>query len=174
MILAWVPFGLYAAAAAAYLAHFSRPDKRAGRLATALLGGGRARPHLPHRHADDGSGLRAAGRHDRRDLGVRLAPGPRLPVRRAHHRRAGHGRVRHGAAGGAGRAAGAQPADRRTSGAAAQPAVHGPRAVDALRLRELRARLRARHHLRAAVQGDQGEAPRVLLHSACRRCRRST
>ena len=39
MILAWVPFGLYAAAAAAYLAHFSRPDKRAGRLATALLGG---------------------------------------------------------------------------------------------------------------------------------------
>src|SRR6188508_2459891 len=39
MILAWVPFGLYAAAAAAYVAHFSHPDKRAGRLATALLGG---------------------------------------------------------------------------------------------------------------------------------------
>jgi ABC-type transport system involved in cytochrome c biogenesis permease subunit len=39
MILAWLPFGLYAAAAAAYLAHFSRPDKGTGRRATALLGG---------------------------------------------------------------------------------------------------------------------------------------
>jgi len=38
MILAWVPFALYAAAAAAYLGHFSRPDKRTGRTATALLG----------------------------------------------------------------------------------------------------------------------------------------
>lgn len=38
MILAWVPFVLYAAAAAAYLAHFSSPDKRTGRRATALLG----------------------------------------------------------------------------------------------------------------------------------------
>lgn len=38
MILAWVPFALYAAAAAAYLAHFSSPDKRIGRRATALLG----------------------------------------------------------------------------------------------------------------------------------------
>src|ERR1044072_3568285 len=39
MILAWVPFGLYGAGAAAALTHFSRPDKRTGRLATALLGG---------------------------------------------------------------------------------------------------------------------------------------
>src|SRR6187200_133584 len=39
MILAWIPFALYAAAAAAYVAHFSRPDKRTGRRATALLGG---------------------------------------------------------------------------------------------------------------------------------------
>src|SRR6188768_33636 len=38
MILAWVPFALYVAAAAAYLAHFSSPDKRTGRRATALLG----------------------------------------------------------------------------------------------------------------------------------------
>lgn len=38
MILAWVLFALYAAAAAAYLAHFSSPDKRTGRRATALLG----------------------------------------------------------------------------------------------------------------------------------------
>src|SRR6187549_2602431 len=39
MILAWIPFALYAAAAAAYVVHFSRPDKRTGRRATALLGG---------------------------------------------------------------------------------------------------------------------------------------
>jgi ABC-type transport system involved in cytochrome c biogenesis permease subunit len=39
MNLAWLPLVLYAAAAAAYLAHFSRPDKRTGRMATALLGG---------------------------------------------------------------------------------------------------------------------------------------
>jgi ABC-type transport system involved in cytochrome c biogenesis permease subunit len=37
--MAWLPLMLYAAAAVAYLAHFSRPDQRTGRLATALLGG---------------------------------------------------------------------------------------------------------------------------------------
>ena len=39
MTIAWLPLVLYAAAAAAYLAHFSRRDTRTGRLATALLGG---------------------------------------------------------------------------------------------------------------------------------------
>src|SRR5258708_35937963 len=39
MTIAWLPFVLYAAAAAAYLANFSKPDKRTGRMATALLGG---------------------------------------------------------------------------------------------------------------------------------------
>jgi ABC-type transport system involved in cytochrome c biogenesis permease subunit len=39
MTIAWLPLVLYAAAAAAYLAHFARHDKRTGRLATALLGG---------------------------------------------------------------------------------------------------------------------------------------
>src|SRR5436305_13765163 len=39
MTLAWLTLILYAAAAAAYLAHFSKPDKRTGRMATALLGG---------------------------------------------------------------------------------------------------------------------------------------
>jgi ABC-type transport system involved in cytochrome c biogenesis permease subunit len=34
-----LPLVLYAAAAAAYFAHFSRPEPRSGRLATALLGG---------------------------------------------------------------------------------------------------------------------------------------
>ena len=34
-----LPLVLYAAAAAAYFAHFSKPDPRSGRLATALLGG---------------------------------------------------------------------------------------------------------------------------------------
>lgn len=36
-ILAWLPLALYAAAAAAYLAHFSRPSTAKGRTATALL-----------------------------------------------------------------------------------------------------------------------------------------
>ena len=39
MIIAWLPFVLYAAAGAAYLAHFSRRDPAVGRAATALLGG---------------------------------------------------------------------------------------------------------------------------------------
>jgi ABC-type transport system involved in cytochrome c biogenesis permease subunit len=39
MTIAWLPLVLYAAAAAAYVANFSRPAKRTGRLATALLGG---------------------------------------------------------------------------------------------------------------------------------------
>ena len=55
-----------------------------------------------------------------------------------------------------------RPAARR----AAQPAVHAPRRVAAVRLRQLRARLRARHDLRAAVQGDQGQAPGLLLRAA--------
>ena len=38
--------------------------------------------------------------------------------------------------------------------------------VAALRLRELRAGVRDRRHLRAAVQGDQGQAPRLLLRPA--------
>lgn len=38
--VAWAPFVLYAAAASAYFVHFARRDRAAGRLATALLGGG--------------------------------------------------------------------------------------------------------------------------------------
>jgi ABC-type transport system involved in cytochrome c biogenesis permease subunit len=38
MTIAWLPLVLYAAAAAAYLANFWRPDPRTGRTATALLG----------------------------------------------------------------------------------------------------------------------------------------
>ncbi len=38
-ITSWLPLVLYAAAAVAYFAHFSRHDPRTGRTATALLGG---------------------------------------------------------------------------------------------------------------------------------------
>jgi ABC-type transport system involved in cytochrome c biogenesis permease subunit len=38
MTIAWLPLVLYAAAAAAYLANFWRPEPRTGRTATALLG----------------------------------------------------------------------------------------------------------------------------------------
>ena len=61
---------------------------------------------------------------------------------------------------------GVQAGRRRSRRRAAGSAVRRARLVAALRLRELRARLRDRHHLRAAVQGDQGEAPRVLLRAA--------
>jgi ABC-type transport system involved in cytochrome c biogenesis permease subunit len=37
-IVAWLPFVLYAAAAAIYIAHFARREPRTGRLATAVLG----------------------------------------------------------------------------------------------------------------------------------------
>jgi ABC-type transport system involved in cytochrome c biogenesis permease subunit len=37
-ITAWIPFVLYAAAAAVYIAHFARREPRTGRMATALLG----------------------------------------------------------------------------------------------------------------------------------------
>ena len=38
-VTAWIPFLLYAAAAAVYVAHFARRDPRTGRTATVLLGG---------------------------------------------------------------------------------------------------------------------------------------
>jgi ABC-type transport system involved in cytochrome c biogenesis permease subunit len=38
-LIAWIPFLLYAAAAAVYVAHFSKRDPRTGRTATALLAG---------------------------------------------------------------------------------------------------------------------------------------
>jgi ABC-type transport system involved in cytochrome c biogenesis permease subunit len=40
ILTAWLPVVLYAAATAAYLVNFSKKDVRAGRAATALLGGG--------------------------------------------------------------------------------------------------------------------------------------
>ena len=39
-VTAWIPFVLYAAAAAIYIAHFARRDPRSGRTATAVLGAG--------------------------------------------------------------------------------------------------------------------------------------
>jgi ABC-type transport system involved in cytochrome c biogenesis permease subunit len=39
-MLAWLPLVLYAAAAAAYIAHFAKRDPRVGRIASSLLAGG--------------------------------------------------------------------------------------------------------------------------------------
>ena len=159
---------LYAAAAAAYLVHFcaARPARRP-RSRPALLGGGvLAHTFLIGMQTMEAGYAPLVG-HDRGGVGVRLAARAGLPLRRADHRRARDGRVRHACCSRRSTdPAGAQPGDRAAAGAAAQPAVHGPRAVDAVRLRQLRARLRARHHLRAAVQGDQGQASRVLLRPA--------
>jgi ABC-type transport system involved in cytochrome c biogenesis permease subunit len=38
IVTAWIPFVLYAAAAAVYIAHFARREPRTGRMATAILG----------------------------------------------------------------------------------------------------------------------------------------
>ena len=59
-----------------------------------------------------------------------------------------------------------QPGVEDRAAGAAGSAVRRPRLVAAVRLRQLRAGLRDRHHLRAAVQGDQGEAPGLLLRAA--------
>ena len=63
-----------------------------GRAATDAPGRRRARPHLRHRHADDGGGARAVCGDDAGDLDVRVAAGARLSLHRSHHRRA---RARH-------------------------------------------------------------------------------
>ena len=142
----------------------AQPDARP--LGDDAARGGGAVAHLRHRHADDGGRARAGGGRDVGDLDVRVAARALVSLRRDDHRRAGDGRL-HPAA--ARRAPGDPrvPARRRGSrGGAAGAAVRRARVVAALRLRELRARLRHRHHLRAAVQGDQGQAPRLLLRAA--------
>ena len=55
------------------------------------------------------------------------------------------------------------PGGEPAAAAAAEPAVHGSRRLDALCLRQLRAGVRAWRYLRAAVQGDQGQASGLLL-----------
>ena len=114
----------YAAAAAAYAAHFAWRDPRVGRLATGAPRRRPARAHLPDRHADGAGGARAARRHDRGDLGVRLAARALLPVRRADVRRTLDGRVRRGAAGRARHHSGARSEVSAAAAGAAEPALH--------------------------------------------------
>ena len=72
MTIAWLPLVLYAAAAAAYLAHFARHEERTGRLATALLGGaGRAHTFLIGMQTMEAATRRSSARPPR--FGVRLA-----------------------------------------------------------------------------------------------------
>ena len=95
MTIAWLPFALYAAAAAAYLAHFSRPDERTGRLATALLGGAvLAHTFLIGMQTMEAGYAPLVGTTAAVSAFVWLL-GPGLSLRRADHRRAGDGRVRH-------------------------------------------------------------------------------
>ena len=158
-----VPLVFYAAAAAAYLTPL-----RVARSARRPAGDRhprrrRARAHVPHRHADGARRPRAARRHDRGALGVRLAARPVVSLHRADDRRARDGRLRRAADRRARPDSGARPDGQPASAAPAEPALHPAHRLDALRLRQLRARLRARRHLRAALQGDQGEASRLLL-----------
>ena len=92
-----VPLLLYAAATATYMAHFAWRDQRVGRLADGDARRRRARAYVPHRHADDAGRARAARRHQRRDLGVRVAARPVVSLYRADDRRAIDGCVRRAA-----------------------------------------------------------------------------
>ena len=132
-----------------------------------------AQPHVRHRHADRRIRSRADRRTDLGDLDLRVAARPRLSLHRDDERRARHGDL-HPAA--ARRAAGdprVGPRRREPLGGAGGTAVRHSRLVAAVRLRELRAGVRHRDYLRAAVQGDQGQAPRASSTPGCRRCRSS-
>ena len=85
---------LYAAAAAAYVAHFAWRDPRVGRLGHGAAGRRRSRPYVPDWHADRPGRPCAARRHQRCDLGVRLAARPVVSLHRAHVGRTIDGRIR--------------------------------------------------------------------------------
>ena len=151
-----VPLVFYAAAAAAYLTHFAWRDPRVGRLSTALLGGavlahtfliGMQTVQVGHAPLVGTTAAISAFvwllglsylyvelTTDERAMGVFVAP---LLVALALIRRS---------------------IQREPQAAAAsEPALHGAHRLDAVRLRELRAGLRAGRDLRAAVQGDQAK-----------------
>ena len=166
MTIAWLPLVLYAAAAAAYLAHFSRPDQRTGRMATALLGGAvLAHTFLIGMQTMEAGYAPLVGTTAAISAFVWLLGLAYLYVELTTDERAMGVFVTVLLAALAVLPA-LNTADRRAPGAAAQPALHRPRAVAALRVRELRAGVRPRHHLRPALQGDQGQAPRLLLRAA--------
>ena len=162
-----VPLALYAAALVAYALALRAPAAAGRPRRDDAARRRRARAHLRHRHADDGGRARAVRRNatpaistfvwllalaylytemttDERAMGVFILP--LLVALQA--------------------IPAFNPGIEDRAAVLAGPAVRHPRVVAALRLRELRARLRHRHHLRAAVQGDQGQAPRLLLHAA--------
>ena len=128
--------------------------------------GGRPRAHLRHRHADDGGRARAVRQRDVGDFDVRLAAGARLPLHRDDD-----GRARRWARSSCRSLVALQAIPTFSPGVEDRAAVlQGPLFgvhVSSLlvRVRELRAGVRDRHHLRAALQGDQGEAPRAFFYA---------
>ena len=141
------------------------PDALRARATRAPAGSGlrsqRRHPgvHVPHRHVDGEHRARATGRHHGGRVRVRVAARPLVSLHRADDRRARHGRVRRADPRRALHHPGARPGGEPAATAPAESASRCTR-LDALRLRELRAGVRARADLRALVQGDQGEAPR--------------
>ena len=160
-----LPLALYAAAAAAYAVHFTRRDPRSGRLATAALGAG----VLAHTFVIGMQTMQAGNAPlvgttaavsafvwllglsylyvelttDERSMGafvtMLLALLAIIPA--------------------------LDPTISPRPPLLQSPLFTRPRDIGALRLRQLRARLRARADVRAAVQGNQGEAARVLLRA---------
>ena len=93
-----------------------------------------------------------------RGLGVRLSPSPGLPLHRDDDRRACDGRLHRARSWPLLQIIPAVSNGRvRATGGARQPMVRHPRVGAALRVRELRAGVCDRHHVRAALQGAQGQ-----------------
>ena len=156
---------LYGAAAVTYSVHFARRGPSVGRTATTLLLAA-ALVHTFSIAAQTVANSHAMVASSPGDLDVRLAADALVSLPGDHHQRARDGRL--------------HPADRRqpaghpdlllgggaSRSGAAEQLVLGAHGIAALRLRQLRDCRDARPHLRAAVQGDQEEAPRLLLHEA--------
>ena len=167
-----IPLALYLAALVAYVLHFARRQPDVGRAATTLLVAGALAHtfvvgmqtmevgHVPVTNASSAIStfvlllvlayLYTEMTTEERAMGAFILPlVVALQLIPAFH-----------------------PDGRGPGRRAAGTAVRHPRLLAAVRLRELRARLRDRHHLRAVVQGDQGEAPRLLLcaTAVARRC----
>ena len=145
--------------------HFVRrqPPHRTRRDADAR----RRRPHpyVRARHAHDAGRPRAAGRTGAGRVGVRLAGRALVSLRRADHRRAHDGRVHHHAARAAVHRAADQPGSDRAPGRARLAAVRRARHLGAVRLRQLRARLRGQRDVSAAVPRAEAQAAGPVLRA---------
>ena len=157
------PLALYLVAGVAYAVHFGTRSPSSGRVCDSVAGVRSPRAHLHHRHADDAGRSRAASRHHRRDLGVRVGPRARLSLYRDDDGRTGHGDLHRPADGRPAVDSGHQQQRGGPTAGAREPLVRDPRVLAARGVRDVRSRVRDKRHLRAPLQGAQGQASRRLL-----------